>query len=72
MKLSNCFGVLAVACLTLSTPLLAGNEHNSFNGGIGVGNPCNGLGVSATGAVDVVVENQHGLRYSTGLGPSAV
>jgi hypothetical protein len=56
MKLSNCFGVLAVACLALSTPLLAGNEHNTFNGGIGVGNPCNGLVVSATGPVDVVVE----------------
>jgi len=59
--ISVCLRVVAVASVALFSPLwataaLAQNQHNSFPGGIGVGNPCNATGVSLTGPVKIVVQ----------------
>ena len=58
---SVCLRVVAVMSVALfaplwATPALADNQHNTFGGGIGVGNPCNATFVSLTGPVDVVVQ----------------
>jgi hypothetical protein len=43
------------------TTINAAADHTQFNGGVGIGNPCNGEGVTGTGPVNIVyVENGSG------------
>ena len=58
---SVCLRVIAVMSVALfaplwATPALADNQHNTFTGVIGVGNPCNATGVTLTGPIDIVVQ----------------
>jgi hypothetical protein len=58
---SICLRVVAVMTVALFAPLwatvaLADNQHNTFGGGIGVGNPCNATVVSLSGPVNIVVQ----------------